>query len=108
MSDKNLPVASSINCHCCCVCHLLLCSFSQDYDLRKHARNDGRRYCDPVVLTYQAERMPEQIRLKVGGVTPHQIAVYEEFARNIPGFMSTAQEAREAGPYMTKTMQVIL
>ena len=30
--------------------------------------------------------MPEQIRLKVGGVTHQQIAVYEEFARNIPGF----------------------
>lgn len=38
------------------------------------------------VLTYQAERMPEQIRLKVGGVTPRQMGVYEEFARNIPGF----------------------
>ncbi len=34
-------------------------------EFRKHARNDGRRYCDPHVLTYQAERMPEQIRLKV-------------------------------------------
>ncbi|XP_064610278.1 CCR4-NOT transcription complex subunit 1-like isoform X2 [Liolophura sinensis] len=60
-----------------------------EIDLRKHARNEGRRYCDPVVLTYQAERMPEQIRLKVGGVTPQQIAVYEEFARNIPGFLPT-------------------
>lgn len=38
---------------------------STEFELRKHARNEGRRYCDPVVLTYQAERMPEQIRLKV-------------------------------------------
>ena len=38
----------------------------QEFELRKHARQEGRRYCDPVVLTYQAERMPEQIRLKVG------------------------------------------
>ena len=37
----------------------------QEIELRKHARNESRRYCDPVVLTYQAERMPEQIRLKV-------------------------------------------
>ncbi|XP_049786692.1 CCR4-NOT transcription complex subunit 1 isoform X4 [Schistocerca cancellata] len=58
-----------------------------EFELRKHARNEGRRYCDPLVLTYQAERMPEQIRLKVGGVTPPQMAVYEEFARNIPGFL---------------------
>ncbi|XP_064641680.1 CCR4-NOT transcription complex subunit 1-like isoform X3 [Lineus longissimus] len=60
-----------------------------EFELRKHARNEGRRYCDPVVLTYQAERMPEQIRLKVGGVTPQQLAVYEEFGRNIPGFLPT-------------------
>lgn len=31
--------------------------------------------------------MPEAIRLKVGGVTQQQMAVYEEFARNIPGFL---------------------
>jgi len=31
--------------------------------------------------------MPEQIRLKVGGVTPQQMAVYEEFSRSIPGFI---------------------
>jgi len=61
--------------------------FTQEYELRKHARSEGRRYCDPQVLTYQAERMPEQIRLKVGGVTPQQMAVYEEFSRNIPGFI---------------------
>jgi hypothetical protein len=73
--------------------YLLLPYLLQDYELRKHARSEGRRYCDPVVLTYQAERMPEQIRLKVGGVTHQQIAVYEEFARNIPGFMPAAQEA---------------
>lgn len=41
--------------------------FEQEFDLRKHARNEGRRYCDPIILTYQAERMPEQIRLKVCG-----------------------------------------
>ena len=44
----------------CCVC----CSI-QDYELRKVARSEGRLYCDPAVLTYQAERMPEQLRLKV-------------------------------------------
>lgn len=43
-----------------------------------------------MVLTYQAERMPEQIRLKVGGITHPQMAVYEEFARNIPGFLPIA------------------
>ncbi|XP_014252247.1 CCR4-NOT transcription complex subunit 1 isoform X3 [Cimex lectularius] len=57
-----------------------------EYERRKIARTEGRRYCDSSVLTYQAERMPEHLRLKVGGVTPQQTAVYEDLARNIPGF----------------------
>lgn len=35
-----------------------------EIELRKIARQEGRRYCDPLAK-YQAERMPEQIRLKV-------------------------------------------
>ena len=31
----------------------------------KQARNEGRRYCNPVVLTYQAERIPAELRLQV-------------------------------------------
>lgn len=61
---------------------------TQEYENRKLCRQDNRRYCDPVTLTYQAERIPEQIRLKVGAVTPQQLAVYDEFARNIPGFQT--------------------
>ncbi|XP_030438100.1 CCR4-NOT transcription complex subunit 1 isoform X5 [Gopherus evgoodei] len=68
-----------------------------EFELRKHARQEGRRYCDPVVLTYQAERMPEQIRLKVGGVDPKQLAVYEEFARNVPGFLPTNDLTQPTG-----------
>lgn len=37
--------------------------------------------------------MPEQIRLKVGGVSGSQMAVYEEFARNIPGFLPNERDA---------------
>lgn len=40
--------------------------------------------------------MPEQIRLKVGGVTPPQMAVYEEFARNIPGFLPLSERDSNA------------
>eukprot|EP00066_Takifugu_rubripes_P027283 XP_011616549.1 PREDICTED: CCR4-NOT transcription complex subunit 1 isoform X2 [Takifugu rubripes] len=68
-----------------------------EFELRKHARQEGRRYCDPVVLTYQAERMPEQIRLKVGGVDAKQLAVYEEFARNIPGFLPSNDLSQPTG-----------
>ncbi|XP_070201958.1 CCR4-NOT transcription complex subunit 1-like isoform X11 [Littorina saxatilis] len=60
---------------------------ANEFELRKVARAENRRYCDPACLTYQAERMPEQIRMKVGSVTSQQLAVYEEFARNLPGFM---------------------
>ena len=43
--------------------------------------------------------MPESVRLKVGGVTPQQMAVYEEFARNIPGFQPmTDKEAAMCTP----------
>jgi CCR4-NOT transcription complex subunit 1 len=76
----------------------------QEFELRKHARSEGRRYCDPLVLTYQAERMPEQIRLKVGGVTSQQMAVYEEFARNIPGFLPLTD--RDAAMFIPKSVVV--
>uniref|UniRef100_T1ISW7 CCR4-NOT transcription complex subunit 1 n=1 Tax=Strigamia maritima TaxID=126957 RepID=T1ISW7_STRMM len=71
-----------------------------EFELRKHARNEGRRYCDPVMLTYQAERMPEQIRLKVGGTSNQQMAVYEEFARNLPGFLPSHE--RETSSFLAK------
>lgn len=57
-----------------------------EFELRKLARKEGRRYCDPVAVTYQSERMPESIRSKVGQFPAVQAKVYEEFARNIPGF----------------------
>lgn len=73
-------------------------------ELRKIARQEGRRYCDPLAK-YQAERMPEQIRLKVGGVTPQQMAVYEEFARNIPGFLPLSERDTQA-LFMPKPINV--
>ena len=45
------------------------------------------------MLTYQAERMPEQLRMKVGTVTPKQLVVYEEFGREIPGFANRPMAA---------------
>lgn len=78
--------------------------FVKEFERRKHARNEGRRYCDSAVLTYQAERMPEQIRLKVGAVTPQQMAVYEEFARNIPGFQPLSE--RDTAVFLPKPVVV--
>merc|ERR1740129_1492752 len=69
---------------------------NMEVDMRKMARKEGRRYCDPVALTYQAERMPDPIRLKVGQAPPAQAAVFDEFARNIPGFKPlTEREAQQ-------------
>merc|ERR1719403_63121 len=72
-----------------------------EIELRKMARKEGRRYCDPIALTYQAERMPEPIRLKVGPVPSTQAAVYEEFAKNIPGFKPLSD--REAASLTLKS-----
>ncbi|XP_076264687.1 CCR4-NOT transcription complex subunit 1 isoform X3 [Rhynchophorus ferrugineus] len=63
-----------------------------EYELRRIARKEGRCYCDAMALTYQ-ECMPEPIRLKVGSLTGTQMAVYEEFARNIPGFLPSERDA---------------
>jgi len=57
-----------------------------DYDARRQARMEGRRFCDPVQLSYQMERMPDPIKLSVGSVPHQQLQVYEEIGRSIPGF----------------------
>ena len=43
--------------------------------------------------------------LQVGGVPAGQIAVYEEFARSIPGFLPTP-EANQPPGFLAKPMQV--
>ena len=49
--------------------------------------------------------MPEQIRLKVGSVGAGQMIVYEEFARNIPGFLPLSE--RDSALLVPKaTMQI--
>ena len=62
------------------ICHQV------EFDSRVLARKEGRRYVDPLALNYQSSQMPDPIRLKVGAVPPQQAAVYDEFARIIPGF----------------------
>lgn len=80
----------------------------KDYETRKIARSEGRRYCDAAVLKYQMERMPEEIRLRHGGIGSHQLTIYDELATNIPGFLpSTAVEGGlHALPYSLKSTQV--
>jgi len=54
---------------------------------------EGRRYCDPLVLGGQAEYLPDNLRNKVGLPPSQMIGVYEEFARNIPGFQQLDRES---------------
>jgi len=78
-----------------------------EYEQRLVAKKEGRRYYDQVAMTYQQERMPEHIKLKVGGASSQQSAVYDEFARNVPGFKPlTERELLSILPMATPEMRV--
>ncbi|XP_030378589.1 CCR4-NOT transcription complex subunit 1 isoform X2 [Scaptodrosophila lebanonensis] len=59
---------------------------STDFETRKIAREEGSRFVDANILSYQQDRLPEPVRLKVGPAPATLYAVYSEFARSIPGF----------------------
>lgn len=49
---------------------------ASEYEARKQAKLEGRRYCDPQLLSYQMERMPEPIRVKPVSVrTIHNLTI---------------------------------
>ncbi|XP_055890770.1 CCR4-NOT transcription complex subunit 1-like isoform X2 [Biomphalaria glabrata] len=75
-----------------------------EYEARKITRQEGRRYYDPQVLTYQNDRVPDQISLKVGSITSQQMAVYDEFARHLPGFQPLTDIMLPSGARQTSTM----
>ena len=51
--------------------------------------------------------MPESIQLKVGGANNQQSAVYDEFARNVPGFKPlTDREMMSIQPKPTQFMEI--
>ncbi|ESO03541.1 hypothetical protein HELRODRAFT_157038 [Helobdella robusta] len=64
---------------------------ASDYEARRVARSEGRCYYDQAALVAQ-ERIPEEIRLKIGGAGSSQPSVYDEFARSIPGFLPVYAE----------------
>lgn len=45
--------------------------------------------------------------LQVGGVDPKQLAVYEEFARNVPGFLPSNDLSQPTG-FLAQPMKVSL
>ncbi|RNA24401.1 CCR4-NOT transcription complex subunit 1 isoform X6, partial [Brachionus plicatilis] len=63
-----------------------------EFDSRLVAKSEARAHYDPTTLNYQNEKMPEQIRLKVGSISAHQFSVYEEFSKNLPGFKINTEE----------------
>jgi len=66
---------------------------ANDYEVRKQAKLEGTRYCDPKMLTYQMDRIPEPIRVKPAATGSMQLGVYEEFSRSIPGFLCPMPKA---------------
>jgi len=63
---------------------------------------EGRRYCDPMVMSGQAEYLPDSLRNKIGLPLPQMIGIYEDFARNIPGFLPLDRES--VSLFMPKTV----
>jgi CCR4-NOT transcription complex subunit 1 len=53
----------------------------------------GQQYYDPVVMIGQAEYLPDSLRNKIGLPLLQTIEIYEDFARNIPGFLPHDREA---------------
>lgn len=60
-----------------------------EFEQRQTARQQGHRYYDQATLDYQNEKMPEILRMKSGSANPQQMSVYEEFARQVPGFAAS-------------------
>lgn len=75
-----------------------------DFEMRKLARQEGRQHYDSNVFSYQSARMPDRIRLKVSGISNTQFSVYDEFARNIPGFQPMTE--RDATLLLQKTPSI--
>lgn len=76
--------------------------FEKEFERRNLSRIEGRRYCDPMVLSGQAEYLPENLRSKIGLPLPQMIGIYEDYARNIPGFQPLDREA--VASFMPKTV----
>lgn len=58
-----------------------------DYQNRMKARSEKRSFYDPVEYQYQMHKMPERLKKSVNGPHPNDLMVYQEFQRNIPGFL---------------------
>ncbi|XP_052744271.1 CCR4-NOT transcription complex subunit 1-like isoform X1 [Bicyclus anynana] len=55
---------------------------ADEYERRELARREGRG----LGPAPGAERLPERVRVRAGGAPAERLAVYEQFACNIPGF----------------------
>jgi len=63
---------------------------------------ERRRYCDPVVLNGQIEYLPDILRNKIGLPSPQMLGIYEDYAKNIPGFQPLDRES--VSLFMPKTV----
>ncbi|THD26199.1 CCR4-NOT transcription complex subunit 1 [Fasciola hepatica] len=69
-------------------------------DLKLRAEMSPRRFLEQASsqLAAQQAKVPEPLKLKVGGPTPAEMAVYEEFGRVIPGFAPSTSPNSTAAP----------
>lgn len=61
--------------------------------------------CSLLLRCLAVRLMPFLFIAKVGGVDPKQLAVYEEFAHNVPGFLPTNDLTQPTG-FLAQPMKV--
>jgi CCR4-NOT transcription complex subunit 1 len=67
-----------------------------DIEIRQRCRLEGRQLPTATsVAEFQSDRLVEQIRLRYGPLSSHQLAIYEDFVHFIPGFKPSDNEKRE-------------
>lgn len=71
---------------------------ASEYDNRRKVRATGKMYYDLSSYGFHLDRMPEQIRMNIGPTPHHQLQVYEEIGRNIPGFVAPVNDPPIPGP----------
>lgn len=62
-----------------------------EFEMRRRAKSDGRRYQDPTVSQI-VDRLPSPLKIQAGELAPQHTQVYEEFAKNIPGFRPATEQ----------------
>ena len=73
---------------------MIVFTLFSEIQIRRHARQEGneRSFLSTrqELIHFHIHRMPEPLRLSPGSIKPEQLAIYDDYARNIPGFVPTS------------------